>query len=504
MRLSFSPSLPGFYRVRLALDALEGERQLENNIAYGSFEVIPPQRRILYIASRLGHDYRALRDLLVDWDGPPVEVVADFVTARSEGGATAASLADEVLAHWLGEGVPEAQRGGALLWEEPDFARVRPATQAKMRAAIQSGTLGVAWIVNEDAATLQRRLHGSPLEDTFLFARLAPPGTEPRPAGTACDPAFREHPVLQRLFADRQTRDAWSGLPPLTAWGEFAGPREGTAVLLRSGTQPLLSVGRVGEGRVAVLASGESWRWLAPLRPAGRASPAREVATHLYRGLVEWLSDSSPRADPPVRLYLAKDEWDLGERLTARVVARLNDPRQNLQVEYDLVCLGTGSPPPPRWKAWAGDVSNPEGAWDASLATESERGRLRAYTGTAGFLERSGEWLLRVRALLPDGRELGQDRIQFVVRGAPLEERSDGPDRDALRLAVEAAGVRNGQTGMLLDPRPADIARLLSRLEPWMQPETIGREKRSPAIGMAGLLGLLLLALLVDIWLRRG
>jgi hypothetical protein len=504
VRLPFAPSLQGLYRVRLALDPIEGERHVENNIVYGSFEVIPPQRRILYIASRLGHNYRSLRDLLVNWDGPPVEVVTDFVTTRNEGEPAAAGMADGIVARWLGEGVPEAQRGGSILWEEPDFARIQPATQAKMRAAIQSGALSVAWILNENAAALRRRLHGSPLEDAFLFTHLEAPGTEPRPAGTECDPAARGHPVMQRIFSGRQGKDPLADLPTLTVCGEFAKPRDGTVVLLRSGTRPLLIVGRVGQGRVAILASGESWRWLAPLRPSGRDSAARGIAEQMYLGLVEWISDSSPRADPPVQLFLPKDEWSLGERLTARVVAHVNDPHQGLQVEHDLTCLGAGVPPPPRWKPWAGDVSAPEGAWDASLPTDTERGRLRAYSGTAGWLERSGEWLLRARVLLPDGRELGQDQIQFVVRGAPLEERSDHPDRDALRQAVEAAGVRNGQTGMLLEPRADEMSKLLTRLAPWMQPETISREIRSPAVSTGGLMGLLILALLVDIWLRRG
>jgi hypothetical protein len=504
VRLPFSPEKPGLYRLRMTLDRMEGERRLENNILYGSLEVIPPQRRVLYIASRLGHNYRALRDLLITWRGPPVEVVADFVTMRKEGEQAIGGLADGVLAHWLGEGVPDAQRGGALLWEEPDFARLRPSTQARLRAALQSGALSVAWILNENAASLHRQLLGSPLEDAFLFTRFEAPATEPRPAGTAADDTARTHPATQHLFTGSRSKSPFEDLPPLTANGDFGGPREGTVVLLRSGTRPLLSVGRVGQGRVAILASAESWRWLAPLRPGTQSLAARDVAEQLYLGLVEWLADNSPRADPPVRLYLPKDEWILGEKLTARVVARLTDPRQGLQVEYDLANLSAGSAPPPRWKAWAGDVTDPEGAWDASLPLDTGRGRLRAYSGVAGALERSGEWLLRVRALLPDGRELGQDQLQFVVRGAPLEERSEGPDREALRQAVESAGLRQGESGTLLEPRADEMTKLLDRLSPWMQPERIVQETRAPVVSMGGLLGLLVLALLVDIWLRRG
>ena len=102
MRLRFTPRQPGFYRLRLSLDGLRGERRLVNNAAFASVWVRPPRRRVLFVASRLGHDYRRLRRLFQSWEGPPVEMVADFVRPKSdEEGLPGEWPSEKVLRRWL-------------------------------------------------------------------------------------------------------------------------------------------------------------------------------------------------------------------------------------------------------------------------------------------------------------------------------------------------------------------------------------------------------------------
>ncbi|MCW8132420.1 MAG: VWA domain-containing protein, partial [Planctomycetota bacterium] len=78
VRMRFLARAPGLYRIRLALDPVKGERVRANNIAYASIEVLPPARKVLFVASRLGHDYRRLKTLFGNWEGPEVEVLPDF------------------------------------------------------------------------------------------------------------------------------------------------------------------------------------------------------------------------------------------------------------------------------------------------------------------------------------------------------------------------------------------------------------------------------------------
>ena len=505
VRLAFTPPAPGFYRLRLALDALAGERLLANNVAYGSIEILPPRKRVLYVCSHLGQDYRHLKTLFANWDGPPVEVVPDFLRTQPPADPAGSTPAEESLARWLEEGTPAAwPKGGAVLWEEPDFARLSVRTQAKLRAALQSGEVGVIWIVAEPAETLRRRLSGSPLEDTFLFRDLVPSTAGNAPALVSATAAAREHPATRWAFTSGAAQDPFRDLSPVAPWGAFAGPREKTAVLLQAGTRPLLSVGAVGDGRVALLATAEAWRWLGPLRPAPGREASPRLAGELLRHLVEWAAAATARDEPPVRIYLAKDSWDLGEPLTARVAVRLAGPRDETRVQYHLAALKGGTrPAAPVWSAFGSDVGAPAAAWSGEPPLGGATGLVRVFSGTAGGPGEAGEWLLRARALDSSGQELGQDRVQFIVQGSALEELSVRPDREGLEAAVAAANP-GGPKGQVLSPGPAQMQALLDALAPRMKPEVTTRVTRLPAVSTGSLLFLLILALAVDVWLRRG
>jgi hypothetical protein len=101
------------------------------------------------------------------------------------------------------------------------------------------------------------------------------------------------------------------------------------------------------------------------------------------------------------------------------------------------------------------------------------------------------------------GQELGQDRVQFIVQGSALEELSVRPDREGLEAAVAAANP-GGPKGQVLSPGPAQMQALLDALAPRMKPEVTTRVTRLPAVSTGSLLFLLILALAVDVWLRRG
>ena len=100
-----------------------------------------------------------------------------------------------------------------------------------------------------------------------------------------------------------------------------------------------------------------------------------------------------------------------------------------------------------------------------------------------------------------DGKLIGSDLARLSVRGSELEQRSARPDRAALRAASRAAGGAD----RVLAPKAEDIQALLKKLaEKQMRPKVTWREERSPRISRGLLLLLLMLALLVDAWLRRG
>lgn len=513
VRLRFTPKAAGFYRLRLSLDPLHGERQRANNVAYASVEVLPPQRRVTYSAARLGHHYRRFKELFGSWDGPAVEICADFVKpppASQSAPADPEWPLERYLAKRLDESVAPGSRGGTLLWEEPELAHLTLKTQARLRAGIETGEWSVVFLLNEPAEEFGRRLRGTPLEDALLFRDFSTPGPDPAPTAApqpvSSRPAAQRHPATQWAFDARGAEpDPFQVLGPLPVWGPLKTPRPETVVLLAAGPHPLLSVGTAGRGRVALLASGECWRWLNP--PKDSYDRRAAFAAEFWKRLVEWASGSSAQSDPPVRLYLPKDRWELGETLSVRVAVGHAVPGEPVKVEYTLSHLPeSGRPPAPGpWSALASDTGVSKFSVSGAGSGAAGEG-LRVLSGVAGMPQAAGEWLLRVRAVRPNGVEIGQDRTQLTVQGSGLEERSVRPDLAGLQAAVEAAGVSalTGKAGRVLKPEAKEIEGLLAECETLLKPETIWREERVPAVSYPALLVLLVLALVVDVWLRRG
>ncbi len=515
IRLRFRPRRPGTYRLRLSLDGFKEERNLINNVTYGSVTVIPPQRHVLYVTSRLGHDYRGLKALFSTWKGPRVEMVSDFLKPQGGSPATNRWPIEHVLGRALSESVSSSSRPGTLIWEEPDPTHLTSHTQALLRASIETGDLGIIWVVNEPAGRLKRKLQDSPLEDTFLFHALTSPpfvSSAPEQADQEWRPVLptatlltKEHPATRWAYQEFPHESApWQGFGSSTVWGYFDKPRPTTRVLLAAGDRPLLSVGKVGSGRVALLVSGESWRWLRPQPNAPLRRHAPALAAGLWRHLCDWTAGSGAYRGPPVRLYLAKDEWSLGEALSTRVTVQEPGVRSKIQVEVSLrpADASKGSEPiaARAWKSFgkSGAQWTAPGATDRNAPPES--GAERVFSDSVGRLNQTGEWILSVRAKSPRGKVLGYDSARIAVTGSSLEQRSTQPRKDTLQAAISAAA----PGGQLFEASEMEMDRMLKSLEPFMKTRSIRKETRRPAVNQGALLFLLLICLVVDAWLRRG
>ncbi|MBI3829674.1 MAG: VWA domain-containing protein [Planctomycetes bacterium] len=500
VRLRFQAKAPGFYRIRLSLDPLKGERVRANNAAYGSIEVLPPKRRVLFIASRLGHDYRRMKELFANWDGPEVDIFADFLRpVGSKDEPPPDWPVETALRKRMDEGSSGPGRAATIVWDNPDPAHLSVPTLARLRAGLETGEFGIVWVLNETPAELGRRLRGTPLEDAFLFKDFSEPAAGAEPAGdplpVSARPEARVHPITQ-FASGTSGPEPWQALGPTLPAGPLKQPRANTQVLLAAGTYPVLSAGQVGQGRVVLVSTSETWRWLTPSKNAYERR--EQLASELWRRMLDWVSGSASRNDSPVRIFMAKDRWDLGEALSARVSVKAPAVGEPVKVEYALTQVpDDGSAPlPPEWKAFAGDTGVSKGGDDASASDPG----MRVLSGVAGTPPAAGEWLVRVRALRPNRDEIGTDRAQVVTLGSGLEERSVRPDFAGMNAASQAAGAG----GRALRPDKKDLAALLNDLEPLLKGETITREERLPAVSVGAMLILLACALIVDTWLRRG
>jgi hypothetical protein len=372
-------------------------------------------------------------------------------------------------------------------------------TQARLRAGLETGEFGIVWVLNEPPAELGRRLRGTPLEDAFLFRDFSEAavgaGPSSEPLAVSARPEARVHPVTQ--FANSLSGpDPWQALGPTMPAGPLKMPRANAQVLLSAGASPILAVGNVGQGRVVLVSTGETWRWLTPSKNVYERR--EQLASELWRRMLDWVSGSASRNDSPVRIFMAKDRWDLGEALNARVAVKAPAVGEPVKVEYALTQVpDDGSAPlPPEWKAFASDTGVSKGGDDSSASDPSQR----ILSGAAGIPAAAGEWLVRVRALRPNRDEIGADRAQVVTLGSGLEERSVRPDFAGMDAASQAAGAG----GRALRPDKKELSALLNDLEPLLKGETISREERLPAVSVGAMLILLACSLIVDTWLRRG
>lgn len=496
VKARFIARTPGLYRLRVALEPVQGERNLANNVLHGAIEVLPPKRQILYVASKLGHDYRHLKALFGTWAGPEVEVLADFVKPAAGENAQEWPV-ESVLGRRMGEGAAAPGRAATLIWSDPDPTHLSVRTLARLRAGLDTGELGILWIVSEPPPELARRLKGTPLEDAFLFRDFAEPvggETPPQAPPAGALSAARSHPATAFAFASGTSGpDPFQVFGPTWPAAPLKVPRADTQVLLAAGGHPLLAAGMVGQGRVALLSTSELWRWLTPSRH--NYERRERLAAGMLQQLLEWIAGSGSNHEPAVRLFLARDRWELGETVNARVSVRAPVEGEPVKAEYALTLLpADGSPPlPPQWQLFASDTGLAGGGPGGTLG-------VRVLTGTTGTPQAAGEWLVRVRALRPAGQEIGADRAQLVALGSGLEERSVRPDFTGMESAAQAAG----PGGRALRAELKELSNLFKDLEPLLKAETITKEDRRPAVPAGALLVLTLCALLVDIWLRRG
>ena len=427
--LDFTLPTPGRRFLTVALDSVAGDPLRENKRRLLALTARPPKRLFLVLAQRLDWDLRSLArgveedsSWSVVWLKP--SGVADAVAAGGQPRSFAALLetADAVAVRFEGRTLtPERDAalrryvergGGALLWVDPDGGPPTGSTLAR--------SLGLA---------------------------LQPWTQANTPATVDLAPAGRAH-ELSLLGGDALTASAlWKSLPPVVVTGPFlAGPAVEPLLVARAGpeTATALHAGRLGVGRVAVLAASGVYRWGITAAGLGNG-PGIESA--FFGGMRRWLSLS--REERPVRLEapdITPEGRSVPVRLaleasapagsTARVVAR---PLGSARAARDTLLAASPE------GGFAGSIALPEGIWE--LTGRLERGgrslgsdSLRIAVGAQG---------IEYESLRADPSAL--DRLAAATGGVAAPLRAPGPVLDKLR-SPEAARTRRADFNLFQNP----------------------------------------------------
>jgi uncharacterized membrane protein len=151
------------------------------------------------------------------------------------------------------------------------------------------------------------------------------------------------HPVLHQDDDPEQNLKAWEHVPDLQGYNPMKGLKSSAMVLAQHPItgQPVLAVGKYGQGRVAAFCTGSSWAWRMSM------TTELEIQEKFWRQLVRWLAVGSKEN---VSISLDRDIYAKGEPVILRatvlgqkleaindatVKARFQDPFGNTE-EIDM------------------------------------------------------------------------------------------------------------------------------------------------------------------------
>ncbi len=266
VRLATRPEVPGELSLRLEIDPIEGETNVENNTVSQTVEVRDEKIRVLLVQASPNYEYRALKSLLerdpaVELRVHLQEADVDFSEVEEISLAEFPSLEQELFNYdviLLGDVDPSLLP--RQVWETLEqFVSVHGgglvciAGPRFMPQAFQ----GVRPL---------RVLLPFELEATSLLGSKSPNVEENPIQPTTL--GWRT-PSLQLGETDAESRAIWQSLPPVLWLFEIENTKPGAQVLAEHGTRnnrrgnrlPIILRHYVGRGEVLFHATDETWRW---------------------------------------------------------------------------------------------------------------------------------------------------------------------------------------------------------------------------------------------------
>ena len=305
--LRFRPAGPGAERYRAQIDALPGERYLDNNARTFSLEVQRDRMRVLYLCGRPGPHYGFLRAQLKT--DPAVDLVS-FVILRDPEDAVGFSETDLSLIPFPTAETLMAQLKtfNVVILENFPLTGfgLGPRFAAAVRDYLEKG--GGLLIAGEG----RYWANGGPGRGNALESLLPADRFRPAPEGRW---SVRALPAAQSVL--RLDRARWDEAPVLETsagdrWPELAG---GAALTEAPGGAPHLSAKAAGRGRIMVLACLTDWRWALGVR-----TPGPWLYQRFWENIVRWLGESPDRRawriDRPDGPVAAGVSWPVTVRFT--------------------------------------------------------------------------------------------------------------------------------------------------------------------------------------------
>ncbi|UCE03945.1 MAG: hypothetical protein JSW67_07150 [Candidatus Latescibacterota bacterium] len=428
---------PGRKRLRLLLEPLDEEVTERNNAREIRIEVLKSRLRLLFVAAR------------PDWD-----VAFMARTLRDDPNVDLTLVHQNESKSWIHAGTPYTLPRGLRALSEFDLF-VLGAPGDAPRELYE----GILQAVERGRGLLVLAGRESIYTSTAAFDALAPAlpvqRSRARPPryrvhDVRLTPQGRLHPASAPLAEVADARNVLDGVPPLLARHTDVRAKPGVLTLLASDTaqpQPVLVVGRFGNGHTAAFTGFPVWRW-----GFTALEPARNANVEFFGHLVRWLTQ--PRDVDRVQVTVSKPVYEGGEpvEFAAQVLDPQFEPQEDAEVRLEVRSSDAGR------------------STAATLLLERRAGKPGEYAGALPGLG-PGEYSAEAVAKRA-GSEVGRDTTEFTVESYSVEFANTSQDVGFLReLALRTGGRYVGIDGARAVaaelPRSPQPVLLHSEIEVW-------------------------------------
>jgi uncharacterized membrane protein len=424
--LTFKPDQPGTFEITAEVKGLAGEKDLSNNAVNFPLHVVADPIRVLYVEGFLRYEYKYLKERLED--DPDVGLVTVVRRLRpGEPGAAAGKVA-------LNE--KQLEKFDVVILGDMESTYI---TGPEYRQLVR-------WLDGKNRSLLvlggyhsfgPRGFRATPLADVLpvVFA----PGDEPqseKPFKLKPTDKGEAHPIFTVSSDRARNVTLWADAPPLDGMNLVARAKPGADVLavnpqLEVDGKPAvaLAVQRAGGGgQVMVLCADTTWSWSRLPRLIGQPD---NLYGRFWSQTVRWLAGRSPDDKRPLlSVRLEKPVFEAERKV---MIWAVRQPRPGVDLSGALTTV---------------EVTDPKGNAVPGLTPRVSSADPDAATFEF-YPTLSGEYKVAA-ALKSGGKMLGNQNVEFRVRGKDLEMADTGTRPDHLRAIASATG------GMYVDVDDAD------------------------------------------------
>jgi len=470
VELGFVPQQAGIEELTVTVEPHPLEANTQNNTAAIRLLVTEPQIRALYLEGRIRPEYRALRRALSS--DPSIEL-ATAVQVRPPLWQVGGTVAGTPVRRF-----PAEARGFQSFLEPFNVIIIgdidaRQLGTDRMRAIEQAVRRGAGLLMVGGQHNFgPGHYSGTPLEDALPVRagreKLADGGSrqDVTPFVPRVTAAGRSHPATSGL-AEILAALEKPNLPPLRGCVLVDEAKPAAEVLLENPVKQhrgrpaiVLAVQNYGKGRSAAFTADTTYLWYQYQPILGAESPYQRF----WNQLIRWLASGQAAIRDEKALLLVKTDratYPPAETVTIRAIVRLPRAKTGQEVRVEAI------------------VEDAQGKQRSVSLAETEPGAGR-FTGRFSPTD-SGIYTVKALAKTK-GNVVAQDRSQFQVVQAGLEDLRVARNEDLLRKIAEVSGgryVELAQLGQLLynlDQAAREVlasGRPVILLQPFEHPGTI-------------------------------